>query len=361
MRAAISGIGVWLPDRIRVNADWPADFVEAARLRGDRTLVDIPPADVTEADRITSRYAAQEHADPFLGATRRRVAEDSTKSWEAETFAAHCALADAKLDPSDVDVVLSWTVAPDRVLPGSASKVAYEIGAARAWAAQVDAVCASSVVQLGFAKALVESGQARHVLMCHSNLVNRVTPFLHPVAPTIGDAATALVVSASERPGILGVRTLTQGEYYDSICYVRGQDDASDPPWYREGGASVPGSRDPVSMKELMRHTVRFAAETTELALRDAGLRAADVDALCVTQPRRFVPFAVADLLRISHDKTPNTFDDYAHLGASGVVVNLWAAREAGLLAPGRVAALYSQGAGFVRSAAVLRWLPDRA
>jgi 3-oxoacyl-[acyl-carrier-protein] synthase III len=114
-------------------------------------------------------------------------------------------------------------------------------------------------------------------------------------------------------------------------------------------------------MKELMRHTVRFAAETTELALRDAGLRAADVDALCVTQPRRFIPFAVADLLRVAHDKTPNTFDDYAHLGASGVVVNLWAAREAGLLAPGRIAALYSQGAGFVRSAAVLRWLPDRA
>jgi 3-oxoacyl-[acyl-carrier-protein] synthase-3 len=361
MRAAVSGIGVWFPPRVRVNSDWPTEFVEAARFRGDRTLVDIPPADVTEADRITATYAAKEGDDPFLGTTRRRVADDSMKSWQSEVLAAERALQDAKVDAKDVDVVLSWTVALDRVSPAGASKVAYELGAKRAWGAQVDGVCASSVVHLAFAKALIESGQARHVLLTQSNLMNRVFPLLHPASPTIGDAATAMLVSASERPGILSVKTVSHGEHYDSICYVRGRDDESDPPWYREGGPYVIGSRDPASMKELMRHTVRFAAETTELALRDAGLRAADVDALCVTQPRRFIPFAVADLLRVAHDKTPNTFDDYAHLGASGVVVNLWAAREAGLLAPGRIAALYSQGAGFVRSAAVLRWLPDRA
>jgi 3-oxoacyl-[acyl-carrier-protein] synthase-3 len=360
MRASISGVGVWFPPRVRENEEWPAEFVEAARLRGDRVLVDIPSADVTEADRVTARYLAAEEADPFLASKRRRLADDAMRSFEAEVLAAKAALDDAKLAPNEVDVVLSWTVAPDRVSPGGASKVAHELGATRAWGAQVDTVCASSVTQLAFAKALVESGQARHVLLTHSNLMNRVFPQLHPVSPTIGDAATAMVVSASERPGILSVKAVSHGEHYDSICYVRGRDDESDPPWYREGGPYVIGSRDPVNMKELMRHTVRFGAETIRLALTDAAVAPEDVDALCVTQPRRFVPLAVADLLGIPHAKTPNTFDDYAHLGASGVIVNLWAAKEAGLLAPGHIAALYSQGAGFVRAAAIVRWQPDR-
>jgi 3-oxoacyl-[acyl-carrier-protein] synthase III len=77
---------------------------------------------------------------------------------------------------------------------------------------------------------------------------------------------------------------------------------------------------------------------------------------LACVQPRRWVPTAIAEGLGLDPARAPQTFDEYAHLGAVGVITNLVAARDAGRLRRGATVALYAQGAGFTRSAALLRW-----
>jgi 3-oxoacyl-[acyl-carrier-protein] synthase III len=66
------------------------------------------------------------------------------------------------------------------------------------------------------------------------------------------------------------------------------------------------------------------------------------------------VPGAIAEGIGLDPEIAPQTFDEYAHLGGVGVVINLMAAREKNLLPPGSQALLYAQGAGFTRGAALL-------
>ena len=273
---------------------------------------------------------------------------------EAEAHAGRAALADAGIDASEVDAIFSWALVPDRIMPSNACRVAHFVGAARAWAASVDAACASPVTQLHLAAGLIESGRARHVLLTQSHLASRTFALSHPASPSVGDGAAAMVVSASERAGIHQTHSRTHGEYYDAVVWGRGKTDETDPPWWEPGGAMAMGSRDPDSTRHLMQDTVPTAARTIGELGALAGFAADSVDTLVSVQPRRWVPLAIAEALGLDAAVAVETYQRYAHLGGVGPIVNLLAARQAGRLQPGSRVVMYAQGAGFTRAAALL-------
>jgi hypothetical protein len=88
-------MGGYLPARIRTNADWPAAFAARERAHGNRTFSDIPESSDPIAAAILARDLAAEAADPFLGAPRRHVADESIGAEPALAFgvAAVCASA----------------------------------------------------------------------------------------------------------------------------------------------------------------------------------------------------------------------------------------------------------------------------
>jgi 3-oxoacyl-[acyl-carrier-protein] synthase III len=356
--ARIAGLGQWLPDRVRHNTEWPESFVEASRNRhGDRILVDLRFEDERDPARaLAMRHLALEAGDPFLGCRERRVADASVGSARAEAFAAQSALSDASVEGAEVDVVLSSALVPDRLMPSNACRVAHSIGAPRAWASTLDAACASPVVQLATAAALIESGRARVVLLTQSHLASRTFPLGHPASPCVGDAAAAMVVVASETPGIESTHAVTHGEFYDAVLWCRGKTPESDPPWWEAGGPFFMGSHDSSATRELMHDTVPIAARTVRELSAQAHFDVERIDVLACVQPRRWVPGAVAEALGLSPEVAPQTYERLAHLGGVGPVVNLIAAREAGLLRPGARVVLYAQGAGFTRAAASFQW-----
>lgn len=351
MRAAIAGLGMWLPETVRENDAWPDALLEAAK-RGDRTLVDVPRA-TDWVDAITQRHLARDAGDPFVGARRRHVATDEA-AWDAEARAGRAALEDASLEADQLDAVLSWSIVTDRPLLPTATKLAHALGATRAWGAGLDAGCASAITGLDVAAGLIESGRARHVLLTQSHLITRAFPMSHPAAPGVGDCATAMVVSASERPGVLTCFAASHGAHWDAVTWVRGRDDESDPPWWKAGGDYGPGSRAPEGAKGLMQNTVRFGVETCAAALERAHLDASEISALASVQPRGWIPEAIAEGLGVAH--APTTFTRLAHVGGCGVVANLIEARRHGHAAPDRNVLLYAQGAGFTRAAAIVRF-----
>jgi len=356
MRASVVGIGQWVPDRVRENSDWPSEFVEQSRARlGDRTLIDIPAGHDDPCQRIAARYLALEASDPFLGTTRRRVADPLTTGVEAEALAARAALQDASVDAQDVDAILSWAIVPDRITPSNACRVAHEIGARRAWCMGVDSACASVVTQLMLAAALIEAGRAGAVLLLQSHCVTRAMPMMHPASPNVGDGAAAMVVCATEHAGIRATHALTEGQYFDAVTWCRGKTPA-DTSWWLSGPAFYLGSLDPGAARDLMQNTVRIAVDTIRELMQRAREPLGGIDVLAAVQPRRWVPAAIAEGLGLDIRRAPQTFDEYAHLGGAGVVTNLIAAREAGLLRRGARVALYAQGAGFTRAAALLEW-----
>ncbi len=353
MKARIAGLGQWLPTEIRENSAWPAEFASRARASESRELVDVDNAAFGPADRIALRHFASEAGDPFLGSRRRRIAPKDITAPEAEALAAQAALADAGLDAGELDAVFSWAAVPERIVPPSAPDVARRIGAERAYAVGMDAACATPLTQLETAAALIESGRARHILLTQSHLITRAFPLMHPASPNVGDAATAMVVSAAEQAGIQITHARTHGEYYSAVTWCRSKD--ADPPWWEAGPQYYLGSQNREQAQELMRGTIRIAAETITQLLERARVPLQEIDVLASVQPRRWVPEAIREALDARFE-APQTFDELCHLGGCGVVTNLISARQAGLIAPGVKIVLYAQGAGFTRAATLVCW-----
>lgn len=358
MRAAITGIGTWLPLTVRGNEYWPRNFGQRDGEGADRTFNDIPTPLDAEAAAIVQRDLAREALDPMLGARTRHVADAVQCSADAEARAGRAALEDAGVAPGDLDLVLSHAMVPERLTP-NAPRVAALLGAHKAVALAVDSVCASAVSQLDVARAYVQSGLARHVLLTQSHLMLRTFPSMHPAAPGLGDGASALLVSAScesSRTELSIVSTFgqTHGEHARAVTWVRGSDDANDPAWWLAGGALRLGSRDSEGAKFLMRETVSFGAATVREAAQRAGVDVERIAVLSSVQPRGFIAAAIAERLGLPRDRAVTTYEEIAHVGACGPVFNLHEARRQGRLTPGALVALYAQGAGFTRAAVVL-------
>jgi 3-oxoacyl-[acyl-carrier-protein] synthase-3 len=348
-------MGTWLPEQVRKNDAWPPSFATRPDAVDDRTFNDIPQAADPIAAAILARDLALEARDPFLGATLRHVADPAMTSAEAEAQAGLRAMSDAGIAPADVDLVISNSIVPDRLGNFTPSQVAHLVGAQRALAFSIDAACASGVAALEMARAYLESGLARVALLTQGHLLMRAFPFLHPACPGLGDGAAALVVAA-ERRGLVVRATFgqTHGEFAHAVTFVRGTDEASDPPWWQAGGEYRIGSRAPALAKQLMRDTVSFGAATLRELADRVGIDVASIAVLASVQPRGFVPGAIAERLGLPRERAVTTYPEIAHVGNCGPVFNLKRARELGMLTPGAIVALYAQGAGFTRTAALL-------
>ncbi|HEY0468304.1 MAG TPA: 3-oxoacyl-[acyl-carrier-protein] synthase III C-terminal domain-containing protein, partial [Polyangiaceae bacterium] len=189
-----------------------------------------------------------------------------------------------------------------------------------------------------------------------SHLSTRTFAMSHPAAPSVGDGAAAMLVTASELPGILQTHSVTHGEHHDAVVWCRGKSDETDPPWWEAGGPLSMGSRSPEATRALMQETVPTAARTVAELAQRAGFAVDSIDVLLSVQPRRWVPLAIAEALGLKPEVATETYRRYAHLGGVGPVVNLIAARDAGKLRKDARIVIYAQGAGFTRAAAALSW-----
>lgn len=355
MKAAISGIGVWYPAEIRGNDAWPRKLAHVGgAVADDRTFNDIPRG-LGDAAAITEKYLELEAGDPFLGVRERRIASEDISSIDAETEAAGRALADAELSPEQIDAVLSYSNVPDRISPASAGAVADRLGIRGAMTWGMEMACASSIAQLTTAIGLIASGQARHVLLTQSHLTLRTCPLIHPAAPGIGDAASAIIVSEKGRWPILRTHIVTHGEFQNAVTWIRGSQDKTDLPWYKAGGDFRVGTRHREGAKALQRDTVTFGAQTLREIASKEGIDVERIRLLASVEPRGWIPRAIAQVLGLNPEIASSVYETRGHLGACGPIANLELAYRENRLHQAGTVALYAQGAGFTRAAALLQ------
>ena len=365
MRSTILGLGEWRPSTKRVNADWPAEVIESwqARARAEAgasapvdesALTEVPQLDA--ADRLSMAGFMRDMEDPFLFARERYVADDATTSAMAAAYAGRAAVADAGIDASAIDAVISWDAVPDRPGSPAAPKIAQLVGATRAHGLDVQQACASVVSSLDIAAALVESGRARYVLLTQSHMAFRVVGFQSPMSVNIGDLATAILVGPSERPGVLSAHLHSDGGYQMAVIFARGKDDETDTPWWKPGGPFVFGTRDRSRAHVMMKDTVKMGALTIREACERGRVDPKSLDVVCAPHPRRWIPGAIAQTLGLKDEQAPHTYETTAHLGGCGAVENLIEAGRRGMLKDGSLVALYAQGQGMTRGAALVSW-----
>ncbi len=357
----IVGLGSYLPPEVRTNSYWSLDaFREFQRSGPDLDLGASSEAQRrqlqdSDAGRIALEELARWKDDPFHGALERRVAAADELSSDMEVSAARDALANAGLKPADIDLMLINSFLRDQAVPGNAGLVHAQLGLRQsAPAIEVDGVCGSFPFQLQLAAASLVAGAGKYALLVQSALQSRICDDRDPLSTTFGDAATAVVLGpVSPDKGLLSCVSATDGRYA-GVARLAAENRT---PWYATNGARlVPGSADVKRTKEVIFRAGEMAAESVGRALDEAGLKASDVTFFTSHQTIAAFGAICRRASGLGHTKTIDSFRSFGSVSACAIPLNLAIAQREGLLRSGDVAAVFTTGAGFNWSAAILRW-----
>ncbi|MBX6372097.1 MAG: ketoacyl-ACP synthase III [Acidothermus sp.] len=284
--------------------------------------------------------------------TRRFASDDETVAGMAAA-ASSKALADAGIEPDDVDLVVVATITHPYQTPAASSEVQHLIGASRAGAFDLGAACAGFCYALSVADAAIRSGTARYVVVAGSE---RMTDFIDPtdrgMAFLFGDGAGAVVVGPADRPGIGPVvwgsdgsqaAMITQEPTYLEVQRALAEGKTTPPVALRMAGQSV------------FRWAVTQMAPVARRALEAAGVDVGELAAFIPHQANLRIVESLAKSLGLG----PNTviardIETQGNTSSASIPLALAALLEEGAVESGQYALLIGFGAGLTYAAQVI-------
>ena len=184
----------------------------------------LPPRRLTNADLVAELAAkGVETSDDWIvertGIRARHFAAPDVCSSDLGLEAAKSALQAAGLKPTDIDLIIVATSTPDMVFPSTAYILQNKLGANGGAAFDVQAVCSGFVYALSIADAMIQTGAASKALVIGSEVFSRILDFTDRTTCVLfGDGAGAVVLEASDTPGILASDLHADGKHVDILC-----------------------------------------------------------------------------------------------------------------------------------------------
>ena len=285
------------------------------------------------------------------GIEQRHIAADGEMTSDLGCAAAREALQNAGLDADRLDLIIVATTTPDHTFPACAAAVQAKLGADRAVAFDLQAVCSGFVFALAVADNFVKAGQAENVLVIGAETFSRLLDWGdRRTCVLFGDGAGAVVLRAEEGTGtvfdrgVLATLLGSDGRHYSDL-------------WV-DGGPSSTGTTGHVRMngREVFRFAVNALTTATRRVLEIGGLEVDDVDWLVPHQANSRILDAVGRNLGLPEDRMLVTVGRHANTSAASVPLALAEAAAAGKLRPNQIVVINAMGGGFTWGAAVLRW-----
>jgi 3-oxoacyl-[acyl-carrier-protein] synthase-3 len=318
----LRGTGGYLPPRRVTNQDLVAELAQ----RGVETSHDW----IVERTGIHARhFAAPEVATSDLAVT-----------------AAKAALQAASMRAADIDLIIVATSTPDMVFPSTAAIVQHKLGIAGCPAFDVQAVCTGFIYAIAVADSMIASGAANRALVIGAEIFSRLLDFNdRGTCVLFGDGAGAVVLEASDEPGILATDLHANGEYVDILCvpgHVAGGQISGRPLLEMEGRA-------------VFKLAVGVLGETAQAVLAKAEVDASDLDWLVPHQANIRIMQATARKLHLPMEKVVVTVHEHGNTSAASVPLALDCAVRAGDVKPGQLVLLEGVGGGFTWGSTLLR------
>jgi 3-oxoacyl-[acyl-carrier-protein] synthase-3 len=324
---------------------------------------------VTNDDLTATLNTSDEWITQRTGIRERRVAEAGLCSSDLGIIAGRAALDDAGLSPGNVDLVITATISPDRLMPATASRVAYECGCEAAGAFDVSAGCSGFVYALAMAASTVAAGLHDHVLVVGAEVISRLLDWQdRSTAVLFGDGAGAAVVSplvsptagsggpvVEIRPGLAGILGFDLG----------GDGAGAEFLMIPAGGSKLPASCATVEARqhymtmngqEVYKFATRIVARSAGRVLERCGLGVADIDLFVPHQANLRIIEGAAKKLGIPDDKIYTNVQRYGNTSCASIPLCLSEARTEGRLNDGDLVLLMGFGAGLTWGACLMEW-----
>lgn len=308
--ARITGTGSYLPKKILTNSDL-------------EKMVDTTDAWIVERTGIRERHIA---------------ADDETSSSMAEHAARH-AIKAAGLKPSDLDMIVVATTTPDQVFPSTACILQSRLGIHHCAAFDVQAVCSGFVYALSIADKFIRTNTAKHVLVVGTETLSRIIDWKdRGTCVLFGDGAGAVVVSASEEPGIMSSHLHADGKYKALL--------------------EVPENKDYIHMagSEVFKIAVTTLERIVEETLEANKMQKSDVQWLVPHQANHRIIAATAKKLGMPMERVVMTVERHGNTSAASIPLAFDEAVRDQRIQRGDVVLMEAFGGGFTWGSVLLKY-----
>ena len=324
-RGKVAGTGSYLPEKILTNAD----IVQ---------MVD------TDEEWIVTRTGIKE----------RRIASKEEATSDLALNAAKKALAAASIKAEELDLIIVATTTPDLPFPSTAALLQYKIGAKKAAAFDLQAVCTGFIYAMSTADQYIRSGMYKKILVVGAEVLSRIVDWEdRNTCILFGDGAGAVVMVASEgENGVLSSHLHADGSQSE-LLYVPG------------GGSRLPISQELldsrqhyIKMKgnEVFKVAVTALGDSVTEALAANKLKGEDIDLLIPHQANIRIINATAKRLGLPLDKVVITVDKHGNTSAASIPLALDTAVRGGRIDEGDIILLDAFGGGFTWGSVLMKW-----
>jgi 3-oxoacyl-[acyl-carrier-protein] synthase III len=310
----------------------------------------LPPRRLSN-DELARQLAAQgvQTTDEWIvertGIRARHFADDGVTCSELALQAARRALEAADCSAQDVDLIILATSTPDMVFPSTACIVQDKLGIHGCAAFDVQAVCSGFVYALTVADSMIRVGAANKALVIGAEVFSRILDFKDRTTCVLfGDGAGAVVLEASDTPGILASELHADGRHVGILCVpgtVAGGRVQGDPLLKMNGQA-------------VFKLAVGVLEDVARSVLAKAGRVGSDVDWLIPHQANLRIMRGTARKLQVSMERVIVTVDEHANTSAASIPLALDVAVRDGRIARGDTLLLEGVGGGFTWGAVLL-------
>ena len=330
-------------------------------MKTPKSLVEIVSTGRYLPDRVLTNHELEGMVDTTdqwiterTGIKERRIACAQTTVAGMGASAARIAMERAEVEPGEIDILIVSTATPDRLLPSTACDMQALLGAGNAVALDVSAACSGWLYGLTMAEGYLTANRGEIALVVAAEKMSSITDWEdRSTCVLFGDGAGAAMVRRSDgSKGILGTHHGSDGNLAELL--------------YRPaGGAAVPMDEEVLrkgdhlmrmSGREVFKSAVRSMAEAANLALKQSGLTAEDVDLMVPHQANIRIIEATARYSGIPMEKVFVNVDRYGNMSSATIPVALDEAVEEGRLRPDMHVLTVAFGAGLTWGAMALRW-----
>jgi 3-oxoacyl-[acyl-carrier-protein] synthase III len=318
VRIGITGLGTHVPERILTND-------ELAR------IVD------TSDEWIIERTGIRE----------RRIAKKEEALTDIARPAARAALADAGVEPGEIDLVICATVTPDMMFPTSSALLADELGMPKAAAYDLLAGCTGFVYALAQAYGMLASGLAKRALVIGGDVLSKILDWEdRSTLVLFGDGAGAVVMEPVDRGGFLAFELGADGGGGQHLWLPgSGSRHFDDPDQYVK-----------MNGREVFKFATRVLVYSAEQILAECGKTVEDVDVYIPHQANKRIIDYASGKLGIPPERTVVNVDRYGNTSSGSIPLALTDARAEGRLSDGALVLMTGMGAGLTWGSALIEW-----
>ncbi len=321
INSKITGTGGYLPEKVVTNADL-------------EKIVD------TTDEWIFSR----------TGIKKRHLVVDGETTCDLAEKAALNAMEAAGITKDDIDLIIVATTTPDRIFPSTACLLQDRLDIHGCAAFDVQAVCTGFVYALGVADKFIKSGTHKTALVIGAETMSRTVDWNDRATCVLfGDGAGAVILEASDEPGILSTHLHADGKYKDLLTVPAGV--SENPALFQSGEAYMQ-----MKGNEVFKMAVNTLGRIVDETLAANNMEKSDVDWLVPHQANIRIINATAKKLGMSMDHVVVTVHEHGNTSAASVPLALNEAVRDGRIKRGETILLEAFGGGFTWGSALIKY-----